>query len=119
MVEFLNCAMHVVIYACYIKKWNGEDSTQPSIDEQIQSCCEFAERNNYYVERVYIEETYNNSYRGRPIYYQMLGERIDTRFQGILIYSSDRINKNSFQFMFNEVNLKEWGISVFTTKNNK
>ena len=106
--------MNVVIYTCFHIK--NKDSAQPSIMEQVTSCREFAKRNNHTIVGEYYDETHLGSYHGRPVFYRMLGERIDTRFQGILTYSSDRINKNSFFFMFDEARLKEMDIALFTTK---
>jgi len=116
MAYFLDCAMHVVAYTYYTKNWKGKDA-QPSTYEQLTSCREFAGRNDYFIVREYTEEIY--SYQGRPLYYQMLGERINTRFSGILVYSSDIISKSSIGFTFHKADLKEWGISLFTTNNNK
>lgn len=111
--------MQVAIYACYYTGKRAERMNQPSIEEQLQTCREYADRNGYtivgeYIDRTCLKKKYENI--NRPQYYEMTRANKERQYEGILIYSFGRISEDSIKYVWYKQDMAKRGISVFQTR---
>ena len=81
-------------FVLYARKSSEDEGSQAkSIDDQIRSCMEYAERNNLRVVKIIKEEKSAKKSNNRPLFREMLSE-FPKRYDGLLAYHPDRIARN-------------------------
>ena len=128
--------MNVLIYACYytgtedeslcqhngfyLSKERVERMNQPSIEEQLNACREYAVHNGHTVVGEWIadEIIYSKSFAHRLLHNKLVTERKNTNFRAVLFYSWNRVFSSFHDFIMYEHELKRYRLSILRAKPN-
>ena len=106
--------MDVVIYTRYSSTKQNETSTEA----QIKEVCNFCERNNYNVIKIYSDEAITGKTDDRPEFLKMIEDSSKGKFQGIVVYQLDRFARNRYDSAIYKAKLKRNGVKVYSAKEN-
>ena len=106
--------MNVVIYARY----SSHNQSEQSIEGQLNSCYEFAKKNDYNVVGEYIDRALTGTSDNRPEFQRMIEDSNRKHFQGVLVYQLDRFARNRYDSATYKARLKKNGVRVFSAREN-
>lgn len=101
---------NVVIYA----KYHNHNTTQKSIEEQIDLCRKYAKENKLTVIGEYIDKSID----GRNQFQTMIKDSSSRNFKGVLVSSLDRFARNRYDNARYKYELKKNGVKVISATEN-
>ena len=106
--------MNVVIYARY----SSHNQTEQSIEGQLATCYDFAEKSGYNIIGEYIDRALSGTSDNRPEFQKMIEASDRKHFQGVLVYQLDRFARNRFDSATYKAKLKKNGVRVYSAREN-
>ena len=106
--------MNIIIYA----RFSCHSQNEQSIEGQLKTCYEFAERNNYSVIGEYIDRATTGTNDSRPEFQRMIADSAKRQFQGVLVYQLDRFARNRYDSATYKAKLKKNGVRVLSAREN-
>ncbi|MBQ3076255.1 MAG: recombinase family protein, partial [Clostridia bacterium] len=96
-----------VIYARY----SSHNQRDVSIEQQVESCTEFAALQKLQVVEVYADKAVSGKTDRRPQFQRMMREAEQGKFRVVLAWKSNRMGRNMLDAMRNDARLRELGIA--------
>ena len=93
--------MNAVIYARY----SSHSQRDVSIEQQVQKCREYAQRNGLTVVEVYSDAAISGKTDNRPSFQRMMKDSKKRRFQYVIAWKSNRMGRNMLEAMINNAEL--------------
>ena len=106
--------MNVVIYA----RFSSHSQTEQSIEGQLKTCYEFANRNGYTIVDEYIDRAISGTTDSRPQFQKMIEDSAKRLFSGVLVYQLDRFARNRYDSAIYKKKLQKNGVRVLSAKEN-
>ena len=107
--------MNIVIYA----RFSSHAQNEQSIEGQLKTCCEFAERNGYKIVSEYIDRAISGTAAdNRPEFQRMIADSAKRQFQAVLVYQLDRFARNRYDSATHKNKLKKNGVKVLSAREN-
>jgi len=106
--------LNAVIYARY----SSEKQTENSIDGQLRSCREYAERNGYTIIGEYIDRAASGTTDNRPEFQRMINDAEKQMFAFVLVYRFDRFARNRYDSAIYKKRLELVGVRVVSISEN-
>jgi site-specific DNA recombinase len=106
--------MNVVIYA----RFSSHSQNEQSIEGQMKTCHEFAQRNGYQVIDEYIDRALTGTNDNRPEFQKMIEDSHKKQFKGIIVYQLDRFARNRYDSAVYKAKLKKNGVRVYSAREN-
>lgn len=107
--------MKIVIYARY----SSASQNEQSIEGQLKTCYDFAERHGYTIVGEYIDRAVSGTNaENRPEFLQMIADSAKRQFTGVLVYQLDRFTRNRYDSATYKAKLKKNGIRVLSAREN-
>ena len=89
--------MRAVIYARY----SSSSQREASIEQQIEKCTDYAERNGLVIVKTYADKAMTGRNDDRPNLQRLLSDCSKNIFDVVLIYAMDRFGRNVLQSLEN------------------
>ena len=102
--------MNVVIYARY----SSDNQSETSIEQQIKVCVDYCKRNKFTVIAEYIDKAMTGRTDERPQFQKMIWDSKHGLFQGILVYSVDRLSRKLHQATTYMHELDKNGVAIIS-----
>ena len=103
----VSCAPRTAVaYARY----SSAGQRDVSIDQQVDKCREFAERNGYRIVEVYSDAAMSGKDDNRPKFQKMMRDAKKGGFEFVIAWKSNRIGRNMMQAMLNEEKFRAAGV---------
>lgn len=106
MVRMMRRGMIAVIYARY----SSSAQNDASIEQQIEKCKEYAEKNGITIIAVYEDRAKSGRTDKRPNFQRMMRDAAKGKFDFVIAWKSNRIGRNMLQAMQNEAKLDSYGV---------
>ena len=103
-----------VIYARY----SSERQTEQSIEGQLRVCNDYAERNDIFIIRNYIDRAMTGTNDNREQFQQMLKDSDKKAWDYVLVYKLDRFSRNKYEMAMHRKRLKDNGIKILSAMEN-
>ena len=103
-----------VIYARY----SSEKQTEQSIEGQIRTCEEYAERNDILIIDTYIDRAMSGTNDNRTSFQKMLKDSFAKSWDMVLVYKLDRFSRNKYEMAIHRRTLKDNGIILKSATEN-
>jgi len=84
--------MNVVIYC----RFSSHNQNEQSIEGQLKTCYDYAERNKFNVVGEYIDRAFSGTTANRPEFQRMIEDSKKKQFQGVLVYQLDRFSRDRY-----------------------
>ena len=104
----------LVIYARY----SSERQTEQSIEGQLRVCNDYAERNDIFIIRNYIDRAMTGTNDNREQFQQMLKDSDKKAWDYVLVYKLDRFSRNKYEMAMHRKRLKDNGIKILSAMEN-
>ena len=101
--------MNGVIYARYSSSAQREES----IEQQVEACRRFADRNGIVIIEVYADEAISGRSDNRPNFQRLIRDAEKRKFEAVIAYKSNRIARNMLNALQYEDRLAKLGIQTF------
>ena len=106
--------MNAVIYA----RFSSHNQTEQSIEGQLKTCYEFAQKNGYTIVGEYIDRAISGTTDNRPDFLRMIEDSAKKGFQYVLVYQLDRFARNRYDSATYKAKLKKNGVRVLSAREN-
>ena len=106
--------MNIVIYA----RFSSHNQTEQSIEGQLKTCYEFANKNNHVVLGEYIDRAISGTTDNRPEFQRMIEDSNKKCFDGVIVYQLDRFARNRYDSAIYKAKLKKNGVRVYSAREN-
>jgi len=107
--------LNIVIYA----RFSSHAQNEQSIEGQLKTCYDYAERNGYRVIAEYIDRAISGTGAdNRPEFQRMIADAAKRQFQGVLVYQLDRFARNRYDSATCKAKLKKNGVKVLSAREN-
>ncbi len=106
--------MNVVIYA----RFSSHSQNEQSIEGQLKTCYEFANKQGYTVIAEYIDRALSGTTDNRPQFLKMIEDSNKKHFDGVLVYQLDRFARNRYDSATYKAKLKKNGVRVYSAREN-
>lgn len=106
--------MNIVIYA----RFSSHSQNEQSIEGQLKTCYDFAQKNNYNIVGEYIDRAISGTSDNRPEFQRMIEDSNKKHFQYILVYQLDRFARNRYDSATYKAKLKKNGVRVLSAREN-
>lgn len=100
--------MRATIYVRY------NDNCRISVEEQIEQCKKYANKNNYYIVSEYIDSSDNETNQFK----KLMEDSNQHLFDIVLVYSADRFNRDRYASVIYKEKLKQNDVKVISVKEN-
>lgn len=97
---------HAAVYARY----SSHAQNDASIEQQVDKCRAFAEREGIVIDTVYADRAMTGTNDKRPEFQRMLKDAEAGKFQVLLAWKSNRIGRNMMEAMINDSKLTRCGV---------
>ena len=97
---------NAVIYARY----SSHAQRDVSIEQQVQKCTEYAERNSLKIVGIYSDAAMSGKTDRRPQFQQMMRDSEKGGFQIVIAWKSNRMGRNMLEAMINDARLADAGV---------
>lgn len=101
-----NGGRNAVIYARY----SSHNQREVSIEQQVQKCTEFAEREGLTVINIYSDAAISGRTDNRPAFQRMMKDCRKHEFQYVVAWKSNRIGRDMLEAMINNATLMREGV---------
>lgn len=105
-------AKTAVIYARY----SSDRQNDASIEQQVEICREYADRNNMTIVAVYADRAMSGRSDRRPEFQKMMRAADGEHFNVVIAYKSNRISRNMLHALTYEQRLADAGIELIYAK---
>ena len=102
--------MNAVIYA----RFSSSAQREASIEQQINVCMAFAEREGYNVLQTYSDRALTGRTDRRPQFLQMIKDARNGRFCAIIVYALDRFSRDKYDSARYKHELRQSGVRVIS-----
>ena len=102
MVRMKKHGLLAVIYARY----SSSAQNDASIEQQIEKCREYAEKNGITIVAVYADRAKSGRTDNRPEFQKMMRDAAKGKFRYVIAWKSNRMGRNMLQAMLNESKLQ-------------
>jgi len=103
----------IVLYCRY----SSNSQSEQSIEGQLKTCYEYAERNGYKVIAEYIDRAISGTgAENRPEFLRMIADSAKRQFQSVLVYQLDRFARNRYDSATYKSKLKKNGVKVISAR---
>lgn len=102
--------MDVVIYARY----SSDRQTEQSIEGQLRSCQQFADREGHTVVGTYIDRAITGRTDHRPEFQRMIRDSGKGLWDAVIVYKLDRFSRNRYDTAIYKNKLKKNGVRVIS-----
>lgn len=99
-----------VVYARY----SCDKQNEQSIEGQLRTCREFAERNGYIIVNTYIDRAASGTTDHRKSFQQMISDSANRMFEYVIVYKLDRFARNRYDSAMNKALLRKNGVKVLS-----
>lgn len=99
-------------------RYSSHNQRDVSIDQQINSCESFAERNGIKIVRVYADRAMTGTNDKRPQFQRMIAEAASLGIQYVIVYSLDRFARDRYDSAVYKRQLKQSGVKVLSATEN-
>ena len=106
--------MNIVLYC----RFSSNSQNEQSVEGQLKTCYDFAERNGYTVIGEYIDRALSGTNDQRPEFQRMIADAAKRQFQAILVYQLDRFARNRYDSATYKTKLKRYGVRVLSAREN-
>jgi len=107
--------VNIVLYA----RFSSHAQNEQSIEGQLKTCYEFAERNGYNVISEYIDRAISGvAADNRPEFQRMITDSAKRQFQAVLVYQLDRFARNRYDSAIYKSKLRKHGVRVISAREN-
>ena len=106
--------MNAVIYA----RFSSHNQTEQSIEGQLKTCYEFAQKNGYTIVGEYIDRAISGTTDARPDFLRMIDDSAKHGFDYVLVYQLDRFARNRYDSATYKAKLKKNGVRVLSAREN-
>lgn len=106
--------MNIVIYA----RFSSHSQNEQSIEGQLKTCYDFAEKNGYTIVGEYIDRALSGTTDNRPQFLKMIDDSSKQLFSGVLVYQLDRFARNRYDSATYKARLKKNGVRVYSAREN-
>lgn len=106
--------MTAVIYA----RFSSHNQTEQSIEGQLKTCYEFAQKNGYTIVGEYIDRAISGTTDARPDFLRMIEDSGKKGFQFVIVYQLDRFARNRYDSATYKARLKKNGVRVLSAREN-
>lgn len=106
MVRMKRHGRFAVIYARY----SSSAQNDASIEQQIEKCKEYAEKNGITIIAVYEDRAKSGRTDNRPDFQRMMRDAAKGKFDFVIAWKSNRMGRNMLQAMQNEARLDSYGV---------
>lgn len=106
--------MTAVIYA----RFSSHNQTEQSIEGQLKTCYEFAQKNGYSIVGEYIDRAISGTTDARPDFLRMIEDSGKKGFQFVIVYQLDRFARNRYDSATYKARLKKNGVRVLSAREN-
>jgi len=107
--------MNIVIYA----RFSSHAQNEQSIEGQLKTCYDFAERHGYRIIGEYIDRAISGTAAdNRPEFQRMIADSAKRQFGAILVYQLDRFARNRYDSATYKARLKKNGVKVLSAREN-
>ncbi len=103
--------MKCVIYARISSEQQNIDNSSQA---QIKSCKEYAEKNNFEIQEIYIDKGESGKVAKRPEFQRMITDAKQKKFQIILVHKFDRFARNREDSVIYKSLLKKYKIELIS-----
>ena len=100
--------MKAVIYA----RFSSHAQKDASIEQQIRTCKEYAERNDITVVGEYSDRALSGTSDKRPDFQRMIRDAAKGKWERVLVYKVDRFARNRYDSAMYKARLKKHGVKV-------
>lgn len=100
--------MKAVIYARY----SSDNQREESIDAQVRSIKDFANKNEFEIVKIYADEAKSATSADRPNFLQMICDSSFGLFDAVIVHKLDRFSRNRYDSAFYKRKLKENGVRL-------
>lgn len=94
-------------------RYSDHNQKDISIEQQLDRCKVFAERENLLISEVYADRAITGRTDKRPAFQRMMRDAEKGKFSYVIAWKSNRIGRNMLQAMVNEERLREYGVKVY------
>lgn len=106
----MSCDRRAVIYARY----SSHSQRDASIEQQIEACKRFAERNAIAIVSIYEDRATTGTNDNRPGFQRMVKDAERGDWEYVIIYTLDRFARNRYDSAVYKRRLKECGVKVLS-----
>lgn len=106
--------MNAVIYA----RFSSHNQTEQSIEGQLKTCYEFAQKNGYTIVDEYIDRAVSGTTDARPDFLRMIDDSAKHNFEYVIVYQLDRFARNRYDSATYKAKLKKNGVRVLSAREN-
>lgn len=103
-----------VIYARY----SSAAQRDVSIEQQVNECRRFAEREKLDVTKIYDDHAMTGTNDNRPAFRQMIADSEKGIFDYVIVYTLDRFARNQYDSVYNKKVLRDHGVRVLSAMEN-
>ena len=103
-----------VIYARY----SSDSQTEQSIEGQLRTCKEYAEKNDIIIVDTYIDRAMTGTNDNRIAFQKMLKDSGNHQFSVVLVYKLDRFSRNKYESVIHKKTLKDNGVGIISCMEN-
>lgn len=103
-----------VIYARY----SSDRQTEQSIEGQLRTCHEYAERNDIIIVDTYIDRAMTGTNDNRVDFQRMLKDSDKKAWDYVLVYKLDRFSRNKYENAIHKRHLRDNGIKLLSAMEN-
>ena len=106
--------MNEIRYSIYARESSDDTNKAPPIQEQIKRCKQYAEEQGYTLTQVYEDNGYSGGNWKRPAWNSIKNDAKFHKFNIVLIFSQDRIARDTEQFLHFYRNLKKASVKIYS-----
>ena len=99
-------------------RYSSHNQREVSIDQQVNACEAFAERENIRIVKLYADKAMTGTNDRRPQFQQMISEAPGLGVQYVIVYSLDRFARDKYDSAVYKRQLKQRGIRVISATEN-
>lgn len=102
--------MRVALYARYSA---GPHQTDQSIDGQIRVCTDFCKQKDFTIVEVYADRHISGKTDDRPEFQRLIADSQKHKFDGVVVYKTDRFARNKYDSAIYKRQLRNNGIQIY------
>ena len=103
-----------IIYARY----SSERQTEQSIEGQLRTCNNYAQRNNIMIVDTYIDRAMTGTNDNRTQFQKMLKDSKKKAWDFVIVYKLDRFSRNKYEMATHRKTLRDNGIKIISAMEN-
>jgi DNA invertase Pin-like site-specific DNA recombinase len=102
--------MRVALYARYSA---GPRQTDQSIEGQVRVCTDYCKQKNFTIVEVYADKHISGKTDDRPEFQRLIADSKKNKFEGVVVYKTDRFARNKYDSAIYKRQLRNNGIQIY------